>query len=176
MKGIVVFAAALAACLLAGCDDPGRTQRDAETAKKQREAAERSVRYKAKREAEAALFADPKTAEDAINTRIDEWVTRKGGLLLIRGEWSESQQPKRAKLPWYSMPSTVSWYISCGTDGVSVTLGNWLDTSGEADRVRTDNVFGITVTFTPLSDEQCQHLVVAAGKKMLTITPAGEYP
>jgi hypothetical protein len=170
----IAFATVVVACLLAGCDDPGRTQREAETAKKQREAAER---YKAKREAEAALFADPKTAEEAINTRVDDWITRKGGLLLIRGEWSESQQPKRAKLPWYSMPSAVPWFVYCGRGGLSVSLGNWRNASGRPDEgVDTDNVFGLTVAFVPFSDEQCQQLVVIAGKKMLAITAAGEQP
>jgi hypothetical protein len=171
------FAAVLVAMLMAACDDPSRAQREAQAAKKQREDAERSARYKAEREAEAALFADPKTAEEAINRRIDPWITRKDELLLVRGTWSISQRPMRANLPWHSMPRATPWFVECGRSGLSVHLGSWETTSGTPEEgIGSGNVFGLTVAFAPFSDEQCQQLVVITGKKMLTLTAAGERP
>jgi len=163
----------IALVALANCGEGDRAKAEAEKAKKSQEEAERSARYKAEREAESSLFADPTNAEATLNRRIDDWITRQGGLILVRGEWSSSQRPARGIAAWNSMPSTMPWFIRCGRGGLSINLGNWRDTGGRPDEeVTTGNVFGLYVTNAPLSDDQCKELVIRAGKKMLAITAA----
>src|SRR5262245_43709881 len=90
----------IVAAALSACGEEDRAKREAEQAKRVREEAERSTRYKAEREAESKLFADPMTAEATLNKRIDDWITRRGGLLLVRGGWMISQRPLRTTLNW----------------------------------------------------------------------------
>ena len=153
----------MTAVALAGCGEGDRAKQKAEQAKKDRETAERTARYQAEREAEK-LVADRIIAEEAFNKRIDEWIIRQGGLLLVKGEWSSSRLP-RPNASWHSMPDTTPWFVSCGRGGATINLGNW---SGGSEEINT--IFGLHVSHAPLSDERCKEMVVKVGQKMLAVT------
>jgi hypothetical protein len=170
---MIIQAILIVSAILGACGEGDRTKREAEKAKRDREEAERSARYKAEREAESKLFSDPVVAAETLDRRINNWITSRDGLILVRGEWSNSRRPARGGLTWNSMPSTTPWFVQCGRGGLSINLGSWRDTGGLPDEgIGTDNVFGLNVTRVPLSDDQCKELVVRAGQKMLSITTA----
>ena len=166
----------LVACTFGGCgenDQVKQKKRMEQAAKVEQETRAQERHQELRRqevEAEVRLLSDASTAPQAIESRLREWITRRGGLLVIRDEWSRAGvQPKRAN--WHSMPSGTPWFVGCGLGGISVTLGEWMGISGEqGDSISGGAVFGLRLSRARFSEEQCKELVVLVGQKMLAVT------
>jgi outer membrane murein-binding lipoprotein Lpp len=161
-EALMLRAVVVAACVaLAGCDD-GKRKSDAETATNVRqENAERSKEFAAKREAEERLFRSSPAA--TIERRLEEWITARYDLLILPAGLTIATRPDRKTEGMVAVPASTAWFVSCGRAGLSVSVGPWMESAGRGDDRQLEPMFGLLVTPTRLTDQECQEAIDTAG-------------
>lgn len=162
MRAFKVGAAVMVALALIACEPREKQKREiaAQKEKADREEAERQAKYKAQRVAEQSLMSDSAQAIPEIERRLSTWVRATEGFLLIKSpeRWNKSKQ--------VALSASTPWFVSCGSGGLEITLGSWIDVEWDGEHGNAWGKFSTELTTARLTPEQCAPLMIAAMKRM----------
>jgi len=130
--------------LLLGCDDAERA------AEQKREQAARIEREK-----ELRIMSDASSAASVLESRLDEWISKRDDALYAVEEGTV-----------YAVPVETPWLIKCSDAGLSVWLGPWM----AAEDSPNWTIIERELTSIGLNQAQCEELVGIVSRKMHSVT------
>ena len=90
----------------------------------------------------------PALAIPELGVRLSNWIAVSDGVALIVGEGDRL----------HALPARNPWYVTCGSDGIEVTITHWAS---------SDDPIMTHLTRASLTKEECRPLVLAVGKQLL---------